>query len=143
MPDNAIELFNQSKHRVYEGEYWNVIMSYNQGYLGRSIVYLKSRIIADTLALTAEEHSELWDSILPRLTKALKDAFGADRINYAHLANHEKHVHWHVVPRYDSPVEFGGIEFVDPKPNGNFVTGEKDLSPEILDNIFEEIRKHY
>ncbi len=143
MRDNTIELFNQSRHRLHEGKYWNVIMSFNQEYLGRCIVYLTSRNIPDTLALTPDEHKELWDDILPRLTAAIKKSFNADRVNYAHLANREKHVHWHVVPRYDNPVIFQGIEFIDPHPNKTFRSGEKDLTEEQLDLIFEEIRKNF
>lgn len=143
MQDSAIELFNQSNHRIYDGEFWNVIMSYNQAYLGRCIVYLKSRSIADTLTLTEEEHKELWNDILPRLAKAIHTAFSPDRINYAHLANSEKHVHWHIVPRYDNEKEFLGEKFTDDAPNKNFKSGEKDLSSDQLDAIYREIMKNF
>ena len=87
----------------------------NQGYLGRSVVYLKTRALEDPLQLTDAEREELWTEILPRLVGALNAAFQPDRINLAHLANRLHHVHWHVVPRYaeQGTHEFAGHTFVD------------------------------
>jgi diadenosine tetraphosphate (Ap4A) HIT family hydrolase len=143
MHDNPIEELNKDKRRIHEGKYWNVILSYNQGYLGRCIVYLKSRQISDVLMLNDEERTELWEDIMPRLSKAINAAFAPDRINYAHLANLLKHVHWHVVPRHDSPKVFEGVGFSDDNVGGHFRSGKKELSEDMLDKIYERIRKQY
>jgi diadenosine tetraphosphate (Ap4A) HIT family hydrolase len=50
---------------------------------------------------------------------ALKKAFAHDKINYLALMMVDKHVHFHVLPRYEAKREFAGVEFIDkswPKP---------------------------
>lgn len=130
---------------VYSGKNWNVILSRDQSFLGRCIVYLKTQQTDDLMKLTAEEKTELWDDIMPRLSNAMKKAFGADRINYAHLANLVKHIHWHVAPRYetDPKREFGGEVFSDEKIGHNFFNvPEKRVANEVTQKIIEEIKKY-
>lgn len=148
-PDRSVmrepDLAPFSKHRpLFEGEHWSVLLYRNQSYLGRSVVYLKTRALADPLDLTDAERDELWNDILPRLARALTEAFGPDRINYVHLANRVKQVHWHVVPRYEkNPTrEFAGHTFVDRRVGKIFRTKKFRLPEEVLDQISGHVKKH-
>jgi diadenosine tetraphosphate (Ap4A) HIT family hydrolase len=139
--------FIDSPYVVYEGRAWNVILHRdNQSYLGRCIVYLKTRVTDDPLSLTEEERSELWVEILPRLAEALWRSFRPDRINYAHLANAEHFVHWHIVPRYEKdPLrEFAGEKFRDERVGRNYAPAPaKITSPEVMEKICEELKKNF
>src|SRR3990172_2924275 len=100
--DDAIP-FADSAYVLLDGRAWRAILHRdNQSYLGRCIVFLKTRQTDDLLSLTHDEHEELWTVILPKLVGAIHKAFQPDRINYAHLANIVHHAHWHVVPRYEN-----------------------------------------
>ncbi|HYF12706.1 MAG TPA: hypothetical protein VD928_00165 [Candidatus Paceibacterota bacterium] len=138
--------FLDSEHVIYEGKYWNVILHRdNQSYLGRSIVFLKSRVLDDPLLITKEEREELWDDIMPRLIAALRKTFAPDRINYAHLANADHFVHWHIVPRYESnPTrEFAGETFKDERVGKNFAPEpEKIVSKDVLMQIQQAIKSN-
>lgn len=130
----------------YEGKNWAVQLHTNQAYLGRCVVYLTSRCIENPLQLTKEERDELWIDILPRLSGALQKAFQPDRINYVHLANESKHVHWHVVPRYENnPIrKFVGETFNDKRAGTNFAPEPQHiLSAEVLDKIRAVLTKHF
>lgn len=144
--DMLDRFFSDNPYILYEGRHWKVLLHQeNQSYLGRSIVFLTSREIDDVLELTTEERDELWEDVMPRLARALKSAFGADRINYAHLANTVKHVHWHVVPRYEeNPVrKFAGETFTDENVGRHYVPApHKALPPDKLEAIASEIN-HY
>jgi len=138
--------FFREDYLFYEGKFWNVILNDNQSYLGRSIVYLKSRYIEDLLQMDREEWEELWFDILPRLVAALKKAFQPDRINYSHLANFTHHVHWHIVPRYEkNPIrEFAGEVFKDAKVGSHYAGApDKNCLPKIMNKICDEIKKSF
>lgn len=134
------------RHRpLFATDLWGVALYRNQTYLGRSMVYLRSRSIDDPLGLTAEERDELWEVVLPALTGAIRAAFGPDRINYAHLANRTNHVHWHVVPRYEADPErsFAGHQFYDDRQGMIFRTKARGRVPTSVRNaIAAEIRSH-
>lgn len=133
------------KHRfLFEGQHWSVFLYRNQGYLGRSVVYLKARAIDDPLELTDAEREELWTEILPKLTRALTAAFQPDRINYAHLANRMHHVHWHIVPRYEKERtrEFAGHTFVDKRRGKIFRTKRFRAPKKVREQIYAHLMQH-
>ena len=43
----------------------------------------------------------------------VREAFAPDHFNYAFLQNQDRHVHLHVIPRYQSPRWLAGTEFKD------------------------------
>ena len=116
----------------------------NQAYLGRCVVYLKTRAIEDPLELTDEERDELWTQILPKLVGALNGAFQPDRINYAHLANRLHHVHWHIVPRYTEQrtYEFAGHTFADKRRGRIFRTKKFRVPKQVREQIYAHLKKH-
>lgn len=138
--------FLNSPYHVYEGKFWNVILHNNQSYLGRCVVYLKSRVIDNPLLLTKEEKDEFWENIIPKLASALEKTFKPDRLNYAHLANASNYVHWHIVPRYEKDPErhFTGEVFKDEQVGRHYAPApEKNLSKEIMQKIRDEIKKNF
>jgi len=113
---------------VWTSEHWRVIVNHNQNTLGKCFVALK-RHDEDICNLTDAEVADLWASI--RNTRDVLTArFRPDRFNYAFLMNQDRHVHLHVIPRYDGPRAFAGNEFED----------RDDLPESILPaHIYQEI----
>ena len=133
------------KHRfLFETEHWKVFLYRNQKYLGRSVVYLKTRAIDDPLELTDAEREELWTVVLPKLAGAINAAFQPDRINYAHLANRLHHVHWHVVPRYTQQYsyEFAGHSFVDKRRGKIFRTSRFRVPKRVRKKIYKRLKQY-
>jgi diadenosine tetraphosphate (Ap4A) HIT family hydrolase len=85
--------FDAHHRPLFQTPSWCVLLHRNQWNLGRCIVVLRTRAIDDPLALTFSERDELWSMVLPRLSSALAAASAPDRLNYAHLANRQRHVH--------------------------------------------------
>lgn len=124
----AASPFADSPYVILDGISWRAILHRdNQSYLGRSIVFLKTRQTDDPLSLTQDERDGLWTVILPKLIGALQKAFCPDRINYAHLANVVNQIHWHIVPRYekDPARHFGGETFTDERVGHNYAPAPK------------------
>ncbi|HET8991616.1 MAG TPA: HIT family protein [Candidatus Saccharimonadales bacterium] len=135
--------------QILDTNYWSVgIDRKNHAYLGRAYVTLK--VHKPTLGDLSQEEWEDFQSIVKKLEKAYKDAFGADPLNWGCFMNHafrsepfNPHVHWHIYPRYKTAQEIDDIKF-DDSLYGNFYdnTAERLLSEETVSKIASELRQH-
>lgn len=120
-----------SKYLVKDYIYWHLSVHPNQGYLGRCVIWCKRQDALDLADITDEEQRELF-TILQALREATKKVFQADWFNYAFLGNETRHLHGHFVPRYSSPRQFNGREFIDERWGHNWQTDKNFIStPEI------------
>jgi diadenosine tetraphosphate (Ap4A) HIT family hydrolase len=111
-------MYKEKLPLIFETEYWVVRLNYSQLFLGRSLIILK-REAGDLAEVTSEELLDL-HQIIQRMQDALQSAFGATMFNWACLMNNayqeedpKPQVHFHVWPRYQNPVTFGGHVFTD------------------------------
>lgn len=109
--------------------HWEVSLHENQGYLGRCVVWCKREDAAELMDATGEEWAELF-LVLTEAKTALSAAFQPDWFNYAFLGNGVRHLHCHLIPRYASPREFGGVLFTDERYGHNYRTDHNFLIPE-------------
>ncbi|NCN51706.1 HIT family protein [archaeon] len=90
---------------------WTTLINFKQPTLGSSLVVLNRHV--DSLeGLSNEEREEYWD-VIYGLGNSMRKSFQPDKINYLMLANLESHVHYHIMPRYSSKRNFGGLEWED------------------------------
>lgn len=100
--------------------HWSLYLHVNQyPYVGRCYAWA-NRDADGVLSMNTEECSELFGKVLPLWSEAIKSLYGNDAVNVSCFGNNSPHLHWHFIPRYLSPVTFHGIEFVDPRPSGNY-----------------------
>jgi len=132
-----------------EFKYWFLGLNWEQGFLGRTILFLKAHK-TDEMELTEEEVLEKHE-IYCMWRKAISQAFAPDKINQAQLGNeehiHKGHLHWHFVPRYRRPVTFAGVEFQHDTPETQKLNysriAKRGICPkEIRQKIKEEILKY-
>lgn len=100
-------------------DYWHVILSPDQGYLGRAYVTLRDH--KEALSELSEADWRDYANIVKRLENAYKVGLRTTLSNWTCLMNNayqEKpsfpHVHWHFRPRYEEAVTLNGITFKDP-----------------------------
>ncbi len=113
------QLLEQKDGVVTETESWRVLVSRDQGYLGRCMVIPK-RHIDRKEELLEEEVLEL-HYLQVDLENAVSQTLGARMCNWTQLGNHayrevdpKPHLHYHMRPRYAEAVEFQGRRFEDP-----------------------------
>ncbi len=119
---------------------WTILINYKQPTLGSNLIVL-NRHVQQLSDLTQEEAIEYLD-IIKNLERALKESFNPDTINHLMLANVVRHVHYHIVPRYEEERRFAGQTWED-KNYGCFPkldTLEKD--ERTLIKIIQEILIH-
>jgi len=113
---------------VVESNIWRVALNPNQQHLGRTFIGLREHkpSLSD---LTSEEMLE-FQRIVIELESEVRAAFRPDLFNWMCLMNNavrdgqQTHVHWHMVPRYEKPVEFNGHIYTDDAWSRPFNTGE-------------------
>jgi len=119
-------------------EHWRLQPSKQQGFLGWCLVIL-SRHAEDAAELTPEEVVELWE-IVRRARAALVGLFQPDHFNYAILGNVLRHVHLHVMPRYESAREFAGRTFRDEHWGWFAIPGREEAPPDVLEALATALR---
>ncbi len=78
----------------------------NQTYPGHCQLIFDKRHVEGLELLEPDEYAEQMVD-LQRAARAISGAFKPDRMNYASMGNVVAHLHWHIVPRYQSDPRWG------------------------------------
>lgn len=105
------EKFKVEEYKIYESKYWIWSLRPHQSTLGSGILSLK-RECQEFSELKPEEYADLND-IIKVIEPTLDKVFSYDVINYLMLMMFDKHVHYHIFPRYEKPFLFQDKEWKD------------------------------
>ena len=108
----TIEKFGYPGTLIHDYAHWVVLLRPKQATLGALILACKEEALAWS-ELSAEATAEL-TKITKDIEGILKESFDYKKINYLMLMMVDPHVHFHVLPRYDSPRDFAAARFEDP-----------------------------
>lgn len=134
------EKFKVNEYKLYESEYWIWSLRPHQSTLGAGILSLK-RECPTFSELKPEEYADL-DNIIKVIESSLKEAFDYDVMNYLMLMMFDKHVHYHIFPRYEKQVQILNETWKDENwPVIPFLIGEA-LSRNKLQDIVKFISKN-
>ena len=97
------EKFKVNEYKIYESEHWIWSLRPHQATIGAGILSLKRECLTFS-GLNPKEFTDLY-SIIKVIESTLKKAFDYDVINYLMLMMFDKHVHYHIFPRYENSVE--------------------------------------
>lgn len=127
--------------KIKEFRFWDLYLHPNQSpYLGRCYAWARRESAITVLDMTGNEREELYEKVIPAWYKAVKKLSNPDNINIASLGNATKHLHYHLIPRFNTTRKFHNHEFKDPNPKGNYSPYDrKKLSLEFLLIVKNEI----
>lgn len=97
---------------IYQYQHWSILLRPIQLTLG-SIVLVAHDPASAFSELNQASFTEL-HKITAQLESTLGRAFTYDKLNYLMLMMVDPDVHFHVIPRYAEPKQFGDIGFTDP-----------------------------
>ncbi len=103
--------FKVKEYKIYETKHWIWSLRPHQATLGAGILSLKRECPAFS-ELKSEEYADL-NNIIKVIEPALMKAFNYDVINYLMLMMFDKHVHYHIFPRYETSIEISGKTWKD------------------------------
>ena len=116
-PNSTMTKFGYPASCVKEMNFWSVLLRPQQVTLG-SLIIINNSDATNFGELKDSEYSELGHAI-SLVENSLRQVFEFNKINYLMLMMVDPHVHFHVIPRYDSPRKILGKTFTDqswPKP---------------------------
>ena len=122
---------------IYSFKKWDLFLHPNQyPYIGRCYAWAKRSEAKSLLDMNREERKELFEIIIPAWDKAISKLFNYTWPNFTIFGNSARHLHAHLIPRYDQSVIFEGIKFIDQNPKGNYSPyTKKDISSQVLQKI--------
>jgi len=125
---------------ILESKYWRLVLNRNQNLLGKCFLVL-TRHVEALLDLSSFEWMDLYEQ-LASATKLLEESFRPDHFNYAFMQNQDRHVHMHIIPRYQGQRDFAGIVFEDASYPGHYLVDMSaiKLSDEFLAELAENLR---
>ena len=137
MPNETIEKFGYPDTVLAEYPHWTVLLRGWQNTAGCMILACNEE--AESLPEVSVAAYEELSAVTADLEKVLRDVFSFDKINYLLLMMMDKHVHFHVIPRYAETRTFEGVDFPDPGWPKAPALGEAATVP---DEVFKNLTVH-
>lgn len=117
-PENVVREYNN----------WLLLLRRKQITIGSLVLVVKEEYTSIS-QLTDDAHCEC-RYIIKDIETNMKNIFNYDIMNYLVLMMVDKHVHYHIIPRYKEEVSFNGIEYRDVEwpnpPNMNKIQNMSD-----------------
>lgn len=130
---------------LLQTDHWAAVLDTNQIFLGKSFVTLREH--KQTISDLSEADWADLRNVMIQLEKAIKNAFGANVLNWECLMNNAikakqpTHVHWKLYPRYLGGTSFEGEDFPDPKWPRHLEGGKHIVSDKLFSGIAQAIRR--
>lgn len=109
--NDFVKKFKTKELLIYESKFWVWSLRPVQSTLGAGILSLKRECL-NLGELSQDEFSDL-GKIVPLIEETLKKTFNYDIMNYLMLMMVDKHIHYHVIPRYQNSIMFSEKEWID------------------------------
>lgn len=140
--NGTIEKFGFPSGLIAEYAHWLVLLRPKQVTLGALVVAAKGDFTALT-ELPEAAFTEL-KQVTADIETALTGAFDHDKINYLMLMMVDPHVHFHVLPRYETNPVFEAITFADSEwPGPPDIAYATEAGEEVLSRVAELLRTQW
>lgn len=141
--DEFQEKFRVAELKVLESEYWTWSVRPVHSTLGAGILSLNR--FCDSLGRISDDEGADLARVAKTIEAALADVTRPDKMNYIMLMMVDKHLHFHILPRYAETKTFASLEWVDsgwPKPPTLNDYEDRASSPVLLE-IRDALRKSF
>lgn len=126
--------FRTAELTIHRTDHWTWSVRPVHSTLGAGILSL-NRFCPSFGEISQPEATDL-GTMVRHIENALQVAFSPQKMNYIMLMMVDRHLHFHVLPRYSQPKDFGGLQWIDsgwPKPPSLGDYEDRAASPVLLD----------
>jgi len=109
--NSTINKFNYKETLIKEYDNWVLLLRPKQVTIGSLVIACKED--AESMSAISYKSSSEFYVIVKEVECVMKRLFNFDKINYLALMMVDKHVHFHVFPRYSGLVLFNGRSYQD------------------------------
>lgn len=109
---------------------YRIVLVPDPVYIGY-LCLIVNRHVAEMTDLSDDEGRAIFAMLL-QLESYIRDTLKPDKINWASLGNMVKHVHWHIIPRYQNDQHFpnsiwGAVTNLQYKPSTDLLDAQAEL----------------
>ena len=142
MPNPTLKKFGYPNTLIKSYKHWNLLLRPNQVTIGSLILINKEK--AHHYSDLSHEASLEQKSIIVEIEQNLKKRFNYSKINYLMLMMLDPEVHFHIIPRYESPVEFCNEVFTDISwPSPPDLTQKIELNDTYFNELLVTLRSDF
>lgn len=142
MTHETLQKFRYPDTLIREYRFWAVLLRPDQVTAG-SLILACTQDIQQFSGLPDAGFHEL-SEVTRDLERTLRLMLNYEKINYLMLMMVDKHVHFHVLPRYSQPRVLGGVTFVDNSwPGPPSLAQAIPTSPSEFARILQEFRANW
>ncbi len=139
--DNPIwNQFDLENNLIKEYNYWTLLVRKKNVKLGSCVAILK-REAFPLSEVTPEEMAE-YAILTNEIENSLRKSFNPHLVHHLALMFIDKHIHFHIIPRYSESVEFAGISWEDDNIPDPLIQKRGELSQEVLNQIKDKIKSN-
>lgn len=139
--DNPVwQKFDLDNNLIKEYKHWMLLLRKSNVKLGSCVAILK-RDAFPLSQVTQEEMAE-YAVIANEVEAALKKTFNPHLVHHLALMFVDKHIHFHIIPRYTQVVEFAGINWEDDNIPDPLLQKREELSQDTLNQIRDTIKSN-
>ncbi len=131
--------FDDKNNLVKEYKYWKLLVRKKQIKLGSCVAITKRHL--DSFSEIGDDEMEEYAQVVRDIEKALKKSFRYDVVHHLLLMFFDKHVHFHIIPRYKTPRNFAGTTWVDDFHPDPLLQKGEPVPQHVLNKIKEGIKK--
>jgi diadenosine tetraphosphate (Ap4A) HIT family hydrolase len=140
--NNTMKNFGYPSTCLKEFSQWVVLLRPKQVTLGSLVLICREEATAFS-QISADAFTEL-PKIICEIETNVSRTFGYNKINYLMLMMVDPEVHFHVIPRYDTPRLFFQQQFLDHGwPGPPVLKSFNDTSEEVQQKIFNHLKNNW
>ncbi len=140
--NSTMKKFGYPETCIKEFHQWVVVLRPQQVTIGAMVLICREDATAFS-NISIEAFGEL-PGIIQEMEAGVARAFAYTKINYLMLMMVDPEVHFHVIPRYDTPRTFSQQQFLDQGwPGPPELKYSNEISPEVTHEIFVHLKKNW
>ena len=140
--NTTLEKFGYPDSVIYSYQFWTVLLRPQQVTLGALILGANDQSTRFS-ALSGTAMTEL-STVINDIENSLTYCFDYDKINYLMLMMVDPHVHFHVIPRYETSRMFDSLEAHDDGwPGPPNLAGDVGISPQQHVQLLNYLRENW
>jgi len=143
MTHATFEKFGGTANVVFQYGSWAVLLRPAQVTLGALVLIHQDDNVRALADVPANDFATL-ATVCTRIESVMRDLFGAQKFNYLALMMVDPHVHFHVLSRYESTVDFADATWPDTTwPGPPDITAALPVSATQFDQLRETIKQRF
>ncbi len=140
--NTTMKKFGYPKACLKEFSHWVVLLRPQQVTLGSLVLICREEATAFS-QISAQAFTEL-PKIIREIETSVSRTFAYSKINYLMLMMVDPEVHFHVIPRYDTPRLFSQHQFLDHGwPGPPALKNANDISEEVYQNLLSHLKNNW